>query len=184
MESDTYGPVRPPENHDYENFRTPVYLRGHAGKILKDLSRWARLYNGRLIRLFFPSQGERCLTCTNLITGERMLSSCPECHGTGFKKGWTFVGKFWCFVDFGPTYAISSENGNVENPGGIKDAVTVLGAPPIHDQSLLIFEETRQVYKVYNVEPHKVALLGSVITQICQGSYLSYGQSEYSLIDW
>lgn len=180
-----YGPERPFEDHDYANFRKPQYLRGFSKKIKHDLTRVARLYNGHRVRIFSPhKQGERCPECTNLITGERLVSNCPVCQGTGFKNGWLPLGRFWCFVDFGPRYDMATEYGNMDTQPGGKDAITVVGAPELHDQDLIIFEETRDVYKIYNVEPHIVAMLGDIVTQICQASPISYGQAEYKLIDW
>ena len=180
-----YGPVRPYEDHDYSNFRTPLYLKGYAKKITLDLMRTAKMYNGRRVRIYSPNkQGERCPICTNLITGERMLSNCKVCRGTGYKDAWSYVGRFWSLVDFGPRYDMSSEYGNVENMQGDKDAITVIGAPELHDQDLIIIEETKDIFKIYNVEPHIVAMQGTIITQICQAAPLAYGQPEYDLITW
>lgn len=136
------------------------------------------------MRVFEPSDGGRCPTCTNAVTGERLITDCPDCRGSGRRHSWKRVGDFWTYVDFSPTYRMATPNGNVENPGGAKDTIIVLGAPLLRDQTLLIFIESREVYKIYDVEPHIVAMRGEVIAQAAEASRLTPGGPEYALIDW
>lgn len=171
-------------SHDYALFSTPEYLTGYSRKILLDLTKAARMYNGRLLHVFRPGEEERCSACTNAVTGEVLSSSCPVCRGTGVRAGWTSVGRFWSYVDFGPTYSLATENGNSENPGGVKEQFIVLGAPLLRDQDLLVPVELRRVFKIYDVEPHIIALRGEVLAQMAQASPLSSGCQEYSVITW
>lgn len=175
---------RPTPDYLYNKFSTKKYLTGHASKILRDLTKAARMYNGRLVHIFKPGEGGRCTNCTNAITGEIVMTNCPVCFGTGKAGSWINVGEFWSYVDFGPTYNVTSELGNAENPSGIKDQFIILGAPILQDQYLVITHETRKVYKIYDVEPHIVAMQGTVIAQMAQCSPLAAGSQEYRLITW
>ncbi len=181
-----YGPSRPAEmgKVGYQGFTNKNYLKGHANKILRDLCLVARLYNGHESVIFIVDTSERCPKCTNLATGEKLVSSCPLCGGTGYSNKWKKLGSFWTLVDFGPTFDMATPYGNTENPNGNKDSIIVLGAPILPDQTLIIFKENREVYKVYDVKPHIVALRGDVIAQIARASRLSPGNPEYKLIDW
>lgn len=181
-----HGPERPQETRPtgYRAFTNKKYLEGHAAKILDDLILMAELYNGHQIALYFVDKSKRCPKCTNLATGEKLSSNCPVCHGTGYAENWTKAGLFWCYVDFGPAYHMDSPLGNTENPNGTKQRLVILGAPPISDQSLAIFVESREVFKVYDIEPHIVAMRGDVIAQIAEMTRVTPGAPEYKLIDW
>lgn len=179
-----YGPPRPDAERGYASFRTPVYLRGYSRKILLDLIKVARLYSGREVRLFRPGREGRCPRCTNALTGEILDSRCPVCHGTGKTGSWDRLGDFWSMVDFGPTYRLSGESGNSENPGGVKDQFIILGAPLLHDQDMVGVLETREIFKIYDAEPHIVALRGEVIAQIAACSRLSAGSVECQALTW
>lgn len=179
-----YGPSRPEAEQSYAAFHTPVYLRGYSRKILHDLIKVARLYAGRRLRLFRPGEGSRCSRCTNTLTGEVLDSRCPECGGTGRVGSWAPLGDFWSFIDFGPTWRLGTESGNADNPGGVKDQFIVLGAPLLRDQDLLAVLETREVFKIWDAEPHIVALRGDVVAQIAACSRLGRGNAEYRLVDW
>lgn len=179
-----YGPSRPAPDCGYQHFTTPNALTGYSGKILKDLTKVARLYNGREVKLYRLVKGERCSRCTNLATGERLLTNCPDCKGTGYVEAWEYVNDFWTLIDFGPRYEMATRGGNTENPNGIKEQIIIFGAPLIKDQSLIIFIESREVYKLYDVEPHIIAMRGDVIAQIASCSRLTPGCEEYKLIDW
>lgn len=179
-----YGPARPEPTCGYQHFTTPRALTGYASKILKDLVKVARLYNGREARLYNVNKGERCTKCTNMATGERMLTNCPVCHGTGYTRAWDCLGDYWTLIDFGPHYNIATPQGNTENPNGGKDQIYIFGAPELGDQSLVIFLESREVFKVYDVHPHIVAMRGTVIVQIASCTRVTPGSEEYDLIDW
>lgn len=179
-----YGPSRPAPDSGYHLFSTPKALTGYSGKILADLVKIARLYNGREARLFRVVKGHRCGVCTNLATGERLLTNCTVCRGTGYVEAWEYVGNFWTLIDFGPRYEMAARGGNTENPNGVKEQIIILGAPLMKDQALVIFEESREVYKLYDVEPHIVAMRGDVIAQIAGCSRLTPGCEEYKLITW
>jgi hypothetical protein len=181
-----YGPVRPEEEAavGYGLFSNKKYLSGHAGKILKDLILMARLYNGHEVRIFGVATAERCPKCTNIATGERLVTNCPVCHGTGYKDSWTCIGDFWTYMDFGPTYRMATPYGNTENPNGTKTGIVILGAPLLKDQTVVIFKESREVYKIYDVEPHIVAMRGDVIAQVANATRVTPGSEEYGLITW
>lgn len=182
-----YGPSRPEEISDiggYEKFKNKNYLKGYPQKILKDLTKVARMYSGLEVRIFAVNRKERCPVCTNITTGERLITNCKVCHGTGYKDSWDCLGDFWTFSDFGPAFKMASQYGNTENPNGTKVSIIVLGAPILKDQTLIIFKENKEVYKIYDVEPHIVALHGDVITQIAQCTRITPGSEEYKLVDW
>ena len=181
-----YGPSRPAEmgNVGYQGFSNKNYLKGYAGKILKDMTLVARMYNGHEVMVFTVDRTERCPKCVNLATGEKLSSNCPVCKGTGFANRWSKLGSFWALVDFGPAFDMATPYGNTENPNGNKESVIVLGAPLLPDQSLIIFRENKEIYKIYDVKPHIVAMRGDVIAQIARASRLTPGSQEYGLIDW
>ncbi len=181
-----YGPVRPEElgNRGYQGFTNKRYLEGYSRKILHDFVLVAKLYNGREVRLFAVDKSRRCSVCTNLATGEKLLSNCPVCHGTGYADSWKSLGDFQAYVDFRPASNIATQYGNTENPNGFKETIVIWGAPLLQDQSLIIFKETREVYKIYDVLPQLIAVRGDVIAQVTQASRLSPGGPEYKLIDW
>ena len=162
----TFGPEREAVPFNYGHHTNYNYLKGYSKKILKDLIKTARMYNGQHASIYKVAGGERCTKCTNLVTGERLLTNCPVCHGTGFLKNWEYLGDFWTLVDFGPGYRIATPLGNTENPNGI------------------IFEETQEVFKIYDVEPHIVAMRGDVIAQIASAAAVTYGSEEYKLTKW
>ena len=182
----SYGPQRPAElgNVGYKHFTNKKYLKGYAHKILVDLTKVARMYNGHEARIFGVAKKTRCPTCTNMATGERLMTNCPTCHGTGYQDSWDLIGDFWTYVDFGPNYKMATPYGNTENPNGVKTGIIILGAPLLKDQSLLIFKESKEIFKIYDVEPHIVAMRGDVISQVAQSTRLTPGSIEYKLIDW
>ena len=179
-----FGPEREQVPFNYSHHTNYKYLTGYSNKILKDLIKLARMYNGQLAEIYKVSGGERCPACTNSVTGERLVTNCKVCHGTGYLKNWTYLGDFWTLVDFGPGYRIASPVGNTENPNGTKEQITILGAPILEDQALIIFKETQEVYKIYDVEPHIVAMRGDVIAQIATAAAVTYGSEEYKLTKW
>ena len=181
-----YGPERPADiSHvGYELFENKNYLKGYSRKILSDLILMAKLYNGHEVRVFVVDKNDRCPKCTNRLTGEKLLSNCPVCHGTGYRNSWKSIGDYWCYMDFGPDYNMATQYGNTESPNGTKESLILLGAPVLTDQAIIIFKESREVYKIYDVEPHIVAMRGDVIAQIAQGTRLTPGSEEYKLITW
>ena len=112
----TFGPEREAVPFNYGHHTNYNYLKGYSKKILKDLIKTARMYNGQHASIYKVAGGERCTKCTNLVTGERLLTNCPVCHGTGFLRNWEYLGDFWTLVDFGPGYRIATPLGNTENP--------------------------------------------------------------------
>ena len=181
-----YGPTRPPELSEvgYGSFKNKAYLKKYAHKILRDLIRMARMYNGHEVRIFDVDKHERCPKCTNTATGERLITNCPVCHGTGYKDSWKCLGDFWTYMDFGPQYVMATPYGNTENPNGNKTGIIILGAPLLKDQTVIIFKENKEAYKIYDVMPHIVAMRGDVIAQIAQSTRLTPGSEEYKLVDW
>lgn len=179
-----FGPEREQVPFNYSSHTNYKYLTGYSHKILKDLIKIARMYNGQQTEIYKVSGGARCTACTNSVTGERLVTNCKVCHGTGYLKNWTYLGDFWTLVDFGPGYRIATPLGNTENPNGTKEQIIILGAPILEDQALVIFKETQEVYKIYDVEPHIVAMRGDVIAQIATAAAVTYGSEEYKLTKW
>ncbi len=179
-----YGPSRPEPDVGYQKFKNYKYLHGYSQKITRDLAKVARMYSGREVKLYKEAGGERCHVCTNLATGERILSNCKYCGGTGYKNKWEYVGRYYTYTDFDPVYKVATPAGNTENPNGTRENIIIVGAPIIHDQGLIIFVESKEIYKVYDAEPHIVALRGDVVTQIASTTRITPGAPEYKLIDW
>ena len=179
-----FGPPRPePTFQDYTNFRTPIYLRGHAKKIIHDLKKVARLYNGRLVRIYTGGGTTPCETCVDSITGSIVLKDCPTCNGTGTTPR-TYVGEFWTLVDFAPKYRVPTEFGNTENPGNLKDTFTVLDAPLLKDQWLIVTVDTKEVYEINDVMPQIVAMQGTVVTQLASCARMPVGSVEHKVVTW
>lgn len=180
-----YGPPRPHdiEEGPYTDLRTPRYLRGHANKILYDLKKVFRMYNARLIRIYDNGTGDRCTTCTDSLTGAKVLKDCPDCQGTGRSKR-ALVGEFWSLIDFGPKNSIASGSGNMESIPGSRDVFTVIDAPLLMDQWIIVVKDMREVFKIIDVEPQIVAMQGIVITQLASCGKLPAGDVEYKVIDW
>ena len=180
-----YGPPRPPKPEDHTDYRTPSYIKGSARKILYDLVRVAKLYDGKPVRIFKTgtSQDERCPVCTDKFTGASLIKNCRTCLGSGFTKQYSNVGDYWVRVDFSPKLNVTSELGNYDRQGH-RDAFYVLGAPILKDQDLLITHDTKEVYKVVDVEGQIVAMQGIIISQVVNCLLVSTGSIEYELIDW
>ncbi len=179
-----YGPKRTGDvTLPYTSFPTKPYVLGHANKIAHDLEKIARLYSGHKIRIFDAGSGERCQKCTDDITGEIVIANCPVCKGTGVSPR-RYVGSYWSFIDFNPEYKIATEFGNTENPGSNRETFVVINAPLLHDQWLIVTDATKKVHKIIDVMPQIVALQGRVITQIAVCSKISFGEPEYSVVNW
>ena len=180
-----YGPQGPDdEHHDYIHFPTHPHLIGYAEKIKADLINLASLYNGKEVVLYKLTGTERCPKCTNSITGEILVSNCQECHGTGKVDAWTRVGEFWAYIDFGPEYSMPQLLGNTKNPGADRETFVIIGAPMIKDQDFIVVKETREVHKIYNVEPALIAMGGTLVAQAATTSKIEDGSPEYRVIDW
>ena len=180
-----YGPKRPEQPETHEDFRTPAYLKGTARKILRDLIQVARIYDGRLIRLYQwgRSTDERCPVCVDKVTGAVLHTNCKTCLGSGFAQKFTYAGEYWSRVDFTPKLNVSSELGNYDRMGH-RDSFYVLGAPIIRDQDLIVTVDTREVYKTVDLEGHIVAMQRIIISQVINALLVSPGSAEYRLIDW
>ena len=179
-----YGPIGPEDTHQYTQFPTPKYLRGYAKKIEKDLAKVARMYNGKEIVLYKLTGKHRCVSCTDRITGEVLHTNCRECNGTGKVDAWEKVGSFWAYIDFGPKYTLEQATGTTQNPGNDKDTFIIIGAPLIAEQDFFVTKETREVFKVFNVEPRIIAMGGHVVAQAAMASYIEDGSPQYRVVDW
>ena len=180
-----HGPARPLKPETHSDFRTRDYLKGPARKILRDLIKVARQYDGKLVKIFQTGRsGEtRCPDCTDKFTGASLYKNCPTCLGSGFTKQYDDVGEYWVRVDFSPKLNVTSELGNYDRQGH-RDAFYVLGAPLLRDQDLLIVPDVKEVYKVVDVEGQIVAMQGIIISQVVNCLLVSPGSIEYNLIDW
>lgn len=180
----TYGPHRPAKAEDYGDYRTEDYVLGYALKIIHDMEKMARLYNGRLVRIFRKSGGTRCPTCTDTITGAVVLTNCPDCGGSGMLDGYSQLLETWAHIDVARKHNLTSQLGNSDSPGGADTPFVVINAPLLKDQDLLITVNTKDVHKIVNAEPQLVAMQGLVITQLTQCFRVSPGSPEYALADW
>jgi hypothetical protein len=180
-----YGPARPEPKNALTRVQTHPYLRRYATKMRNDLIRRLRLYDGRTFRLFrSDATGGRCTTCTDAFTGQILLSNCPECMGTGNASAFSSLGDFQVWTDIDARVRESGEMGNFEAPRGGTDTFVVVGAPILKDDDLLILKDTREVYKIDDVEPKVMALGGEVILQMAPVFYVTPGSKEYELINW
>lgn len=180
----THGPARPIKEEAYPDFRAASYVSGHANKIIRDLEKITRMYNGKQVRIFVPGVITRCTDCTDGITGAIMVSNCPTCNGTGKLGGYVHLADCWAMIDVIPKFNVTSGFGNADSSGGTKTPIVLINTPLLKDQSLIVTLLTKDVYKIVDVEPHIVAMQGTVITQMAQCNLISQGSEEYSVIDW
>jgi hypothetical protein len=180
----TYGPERPEKQEDYTAFRVERYIQGHANKIIHDLEKSARMYNGKLVRIFRPTASTRCPQCTDSITGARVLSNCSVCNGTGMQEGYSQLCEKWALIDVIPKYNLTTGLGNSDSPGGSKTPIVLIDTPILKDRDLIVTYYSKDVYKIVDVEPGIVAFQGIVITQVSQCNLISPGSKEYSVITW
>ena len=195
----TYGPPRPEKAENYSDFRTEYYVRGHARKILHDLEKLARLYNGKKVRIYQVLPSARCELCTDSITGAVVIPNCTACNGTGQQSGYTLhtqlkpsnipghpeeINEFWAHIEVIPIFNVTSELGNADTRGGTKTPVMIIGLPLLKDGDLVATVNTKDVYKIVNIEPQIVAVQGTVIAQLTQCNLISRGSAEYRVIDW
>lgn len=177
------GPERPEPQTDFTDFRQPDYLSGYANKIIHDLEKVARVVDGRYTKIFTLGKESRCPDCTDSITGARVFTNCSTCDGTGYTQGYISYGFYWVRVDFNPVEKISSAQGNIENRGG-RDQLQVIAAPLLEDKDLVVFYNTKEVYKVVDRLAQVGAMNGFVILQTIGCLRLSEGSPEYLVIDW
>lgn len=177
-----YGPRAPEEEFNHTDLRTPAYLRGFARKARADLERVARLYSGKRARLFKIASRERCPECTDILTGERVRSTCSSCDGTGFVYGYEQHGDHWILMDIPPTLRMDSRFGTLEGQGR-KDGITFIGEPLLRDRDILALLDTQDLYRVNEEEPFITSVQGIVVTQTVRCSYIPSGAMEYSLLD-
>ena len=110
-----------------------------------------------------------------------MLHNCPQCFGTGTAPR-TLIGDYWSYIDFNPNFRLSGEYGSSENPGGTRDMIVIVGAPLLRDQWLVIHVDTKEVFKIVDVQPQIVAMQGIVVTQLASVTKLPIGSVEYKLV--
>lgn len=180
----TYGPHRPPKDEDYSDYRAEHYIQGPALKIIHDMEKMARMYNGRWVRIFRKAQSERCPACTDMITGAIAVVNCNACGGSGKKEGFAHLIDAWIHIDVARKHNVTSQFGNSDSPGGADTPVVIINAPLLKDQDLIVTLNTKDVYKIVNVEPQIVAMQGIVVTQLAQCFRISHGSIEYRLTEW
>lgn len=180
-----YGPSRPDENPNFSQFQTPPYLSGIANKIRKDLNKMARMYNGRMVRLFQVDESDaRCIECTDLLTGKVISSNCSVCSGTGYVTGYTQVpGDFFTYGDIAPVTTQETASGNVERSAN-QVSFSVIYGPLLEQDDLIALVDTKDVYKLERSNPNITAMKGEVITQTATCSLLTKGRAEYKVISW
>ena len=178
-----YGPSQTIKEEDHTHFPTHSHLTGYAGKILRDLTHIAKLYDGKLMDLYRPGKigDEYCPICTDTITGGRVYTNCETCSGTGYTLKYSLVGSFWCRVDFSPKLKSVSELGTYDRLGH-RDTFMILGAPVVKDRWILHHPEINEIYKVLDLEGQIVAMQGVVISQVLNCLLLSPGSVEYKAI--
>ena len=182
-----YGPPNPPLEVGYPDVPDRTPLRGQANKIIYDLNRLLRLYSGIEARIFtFNSTGTtRCTNCTDLFTGESILSDCPTCFGAGVVPGYTQVGDFWIGLNFTPNSNVATEYGNTINPGANEDYLCIVGmSEELKDRDVIILKHSKEAYKIVDREPEIVGLGGIMIMQIISAPVMEKGNPVYRLINW
>lgn len=182
--SDLYGPSNPAVQQNYDNFRKRDYLNGYAAKIRYDLGRLLGIYSGIRALVFKIEIGDRCPTCTDLLTGERFLTSCPDCLGTGYMNKYTSLGETWIGINIGPAQNIATDTGVTQNAGTKRDVISIVGLQQLHDRDLVILKDARLVYKIEDIEPEIVGLGGNILIQNVQATLLEPGHVSYKLISW
>ncbi|MCB5270517.1 MAG: hypothetical protein LHW56_01580 [Candidatus Cloacimonetes bacterium] len=183
--SELYGPPRPKHNDRFNQHRTAYYLRGMAKKMQRDLSRVIRLYLGKEVRFYhLTEESPRCPTCTDALTGAVVLSNCPDCLGTGHIPGYQYHSDGWVLPEFGARVKAEGEFGNTETTPGGTDTFLVVGLPQLEMGDILIVRDTREIYRVENMEPQIAAVQGEIILQTVNMVFLTPGATEYALIDW
>lgn len=168
--------------YNYEDFSTPTYLTGYASKIIHDLEKVARLYNGKKVALYRSSGEDRCPDCTDSITGQKVFSGCKTCNGSGTLLGYTKLSEQWCYLDLTSEYNVESETGSTDNPGGVRQQLIFIGPPQLRHGDLFVTQDTKNIFKIIVVEPQLVAMAGSIVSQMTQVSKLTPGQIENELI--
>ena len=161
-------------------FATPVHLHRFANKILLDMEKRARVYQGKAMRMLRPDGEERCTLCTNEITGAIVLHDCPVCIGTGKLNAYKELGEYLIFLDVVARELIPSEMGNIA--GGKGDYFVLVGAPEVKYDDLFIMSGSNDVYRAQEQEPAYVAMQGHVVAQIITPKRLSPGAIEYRLV--
>lgn len=183
--SELYGPPRTKHNDRFNQHRTPHYLRGMAKKMQRDLAKVFRLYMGKEVRFYHLNEDSpRCPTCTDALTGSVVLSNCPDCLGTGHLPSYEYYGDGWVLPEFSPRIKSEGEFGNTEAPTGGTDTFLIAGLPQLEMGDILIIKDTREIYRIENMEPQIAAMQGEIILQTANMVFLTPGSTEYALIDW
>lgn len=179
-----YGPSNPPTPHNYDQFRDRNYLVGYANKIKYDLARLLSVYIGIRSIIYTLTLGDRCPICIDTLTGEKILSNCTTCLGTGYMSSYTSLGETWVGVNIGPAQNIASDMGSTQNQGTKRDVISIVNMPQLHDRDIIILKDARHIYKIEDIEPDIVGLAGIIVLQNVQATFLEPGHITYSLIDW
>lgn len=180
-----WGPGHPGYNNDLDQFGTFDYLRGYATKIQMDLIRVGRAYNARRIRVYRVKDTMRCPYCTNQVTGEKMLSGCPYCKGTGHVGGWDRLCECYAYGDIGNKWHVATTEGTSEAAGDNRDHFIVVGSPYLlADEDWFVFKGNKDCYKVYDMEPFVVTMRGTVVAQVVSASGLTPIAQEFLEADW
>lgn len=161
-------------------FSTPIHLHRFANKILLDMEKRARVYQGKSMRMLRPDGEDRCTNCTNDITGAIVLHDCPICYGTGKLNSYKELGAYLIFLDVMAHELFPTEMGSVTGNKG--DYFVLVGAPEALQNDLLIMVDTKDVYRVQDQEPMFIAMQGHVVAQIINPKRLAYGAIEYRLV--
>jgi len=184
---EVYGPPNPPIEKEYQDVPDRAPLRGQANKVIYDLNRLLKIYSGIQARIFqYNNTGTtRCTVCTDVFTGERVLSNCETCMGTGVIPGYISLGDFWIGINFTPNVNIATDTGNTVTGGSKDDYICIVGCPAqLKDRDVIILKHTKEVYRVVEREPEIVGLGGIMIMQIISAPFIENGHIAYKLIDW
>lgn len=182
--STLYGPSNPPIKQDYNELRKRRYLGGYVDKIRYDLARLLSIYTGIRALIYTLNNGTRCTNCTDALTGEKLLSSCPVCMGTGYIDQYTKLVETWIGINVGPAQNVALETGATQNSGTKRDVISIVNVPQLHDRDIVILKDTKLVYKIEDIEPDIVGLAGNIILQNVQATLLEPGHIAYKLIYW
>jgi len=179
----SYGPSRPEPDNGFDKFQGRDYLSKYPKKMRRDFERWLRLFTGKHVKVFsLDTTSNRCPDCVNDFTGACTNSNCPTCNGTGYVNAYVEIADTYSLVNIGPAMDIATPFGNMENTRSGKDTAVFIGDIPIKDRDLVALVDTKDLYKIVDVEPQIVAMDNEVVTQIAEIAYLTPGSNEYKFV--
>lgn len=110
------------------------------------------------------------------------MSNCPQCDGTGYENGYIFMEECWAMAEIEALVKSSSELGNTEMTRSGKDSFLFTSERLLVDTDIALFVDTREIYKLVDVEPKMVAMNGTVVVQAALLNRIPPGAKEYQIL--